>query len=86
MASVTLYPGAGAFPEGWVVETNTGIGKFRPVKGLRAVVARPARVAKNQPEVPLFVELRFEPVRARKIRLKIQGPAALAEIEVRRNG
>ncbi|HEX5135578.1 MAG TPA: hypothetical protein VFY93_01270 [Planctomycetota bacterium] len=81
VAAVTLFPGKGAFPTGWTVETTTG-SKWLPAKDLCVVVARPASVAKDQPEVPAFVEISFAPVTAKKVRLKVKEAATLAEVEV----
>jgi hypothetical protein len=63
------------------VETTSG-SKWLPVKDLCVVVARPPSVAKDQPEVPLFVEISFAPVTAKKVRLTVKEAATLAEVEV----
>lgn len=81
LAAVTLFPGNGPLPAAWTVET-TNASKWLPVKDLRVVVARPAAVAKDQPEVPVFVELSFAPVTAKRIRLTVKETATLAEVEV----
>lgn len=81
VAAVTLFPGNGALPAAWTVEVTTG-SKWLPVKDLQTIVARPPAVAKDQPEVPLFVELSFAPVTARKVRLTVKETATLAEVEV----
>jgi hypothetical protein len=37
---------------------------------------------KDQPEVPVFIELSFVPVTAKKVRLVVKEAATLAEVEV----
>jgi hypothetical protein len=81
VAAVTLFPGDGPLPVAWTVETTNG-SKWLPVKDLRAVVARGAAPAKDKPEVPVFIELSFVPVTAKKVRLTVKEPATLAEVEV----
>jgi len=84
VGAVTLFPGAkaAAFPSTWTVEISTGYGKWKTVKDLRALAARPPRTAKDKPEIPLFVELRFVPIRAKKLRLRLKGKVPVAEVEV----
>jgi hypothetical protein len=82
VAAVTLFPGNGPLPTEWTVETTTG-SKWLPVKDLCVVAARaPAPPPKGKPDVPVFVEVSFAPVTARKIRLTVKEPATLAEVEV----
>jgi hypothetical protein len=83
VAAVTLFPGsdARALSAEWTVEATSG-SKWLPVKDLRAVVLRPPAVAKDQPEVPVFVELSFAPVSLRRLRLRVKDQASLAEVEV----
>jgi hypothetical protein len=83
VAAVTLFPGsdARALSAEWTVEATSG-SKWLPVKDLRAVVLRPPAVAKDQPEVPVFVELSFAPVSLRRLRLRVKDEASLAEVEV----
>ena len=84
IGAVTLHPGKGAdtFAPDCAIETSTGYGKWKMVKDLRRSVARPPRTAKGKPEIPLFVEFAFEPVRAKKLRLRLKGQATVAEFEV----
>jgi hypothetical protein len=86
VTSVTLFPAdrANDLPRTWTVETTSGYGGWKAVKDLYVVVA-PGK--KKDPKdkatpPPLFVRLEFEPVRAKKIRLKADAPAQLAEVEV----
>jgi len=81
IAAVTLFPGTGPLPATWTVETTNG-SKWLSVKDLRAIAVRPPGPAKDPPEAPLFVEVSFDPVAARKIRLTVKEPATLAEVEV----
>jgi len=78
---VVLFP-AGPCPVEWTVEARRGYGKYKPVKELRTVVARPARTPKGKPEVPAFVELVFEAQGLRKLRLTPKGDAVLSEVEI----
>lgn len=80
LAAVTLFPGQGPLPSEWTVEV-TSASKWLQVKDLRVVVARPPEPPKEN-EVPLFVELSFAPVTAKKVRLTVKAPATLAEVEV----
>lgn len=86
VTSVTLFPGKDAkdLPRQWTVETTTGYGGWKPVKEMYVVVAPGEKKnAKDKtPPAPLFVRLEFDPVRAKKIRLNADAPAALAEVEV----
>ncbi len=81
VAAVTLFHGAGPLPLAWTVETTNG-SKWLPVKDLRVVVARPPGPAKEPPDAPLFIEISFAPVTAKKVRLVVKEPATLAEVEV----
>jgi hypothetical protein len=80
VAAVALFPGSGPLPSAWTVETTVG-SKWLPVKDLRVVAARPPEPPKEN-EVPLFVELSFAPVTAKRVRLTVKEPATLAEVEV----
>ncbi|MHC4578721.1 MAG: TPR end-of-group domain-containing protein [Planctomycetota bacterium] len=84
LAAVTLFPARDAkeFPREWTIETTTGYGKWKLVKDLQRIVARPPQTPKGRPEVPLFVEFSFKPVRAKKLRLSLKGEALLTELEV----
>lgn len=81
VAAITLFPGNGPLPAGWTVETTTG-SKWLAVKDLCVVVARSPAPVKDQPEVPVFIELSFAPVTAKKVRLTVKEAATLAEVEV----
>jgi len=84
VAALTLWPEKGSpnvLPD-WQVEVLTSGSKWKPVKDLQQIIARPARVAKDQPETPVFIELSFAPERAKKLRLTLKGQASLVEVEV----